>query len=146
MLPFDLRLAPKLFSTAADTTEWYVSQKWVQYIFLYLDDFIVLGPPDSLACENSRLILKQTYTDLGVPWHQQDGPMSDITFLGITVDRVRKELRLPPEKMERLVEAVSHWQTWRSITTTELETLIGVLQHAVIPGKTFLRRAITFSV
>ena len=77
---------------------------------------------------------------------KQDGPTSVITFLAIINVTVRQELRLPPEKLHRLLDAVSHWKARKSITKSELQSLLGVLQHAcrvIIPGKTFLRRAIS---
>lgn len=64
---------------------------------------------------------------------------------GIIIDKARQELRLPPDKLHRLLDAVSHWRTQRSISKNKLESLVGVLQHAcrvITPGKTFLGRAI----
>lgn len=83
--------------------------KGVQYIFHYLDDFIVIGSPDSHACENSILILKQTCADLGVPLppEKQDGPTSVITFLGITVNTVQKTKAPTGEDGEALRSSVT---------------------------------------
>ena len=50
MLPFGLRSAPKIFNSVADAVEWCVSREGVDYIFHYLDDFAVVGPPDSDTC------------------------------------------------------------------------------------------------
>ena len=47
-LPFGLRSAPKMFNVVADGLEWCICQRGVQCIFHYLDDYIVLGPPDSV--------------------------------------------------------------------------------------------------
>ena len=74
-----------------------------------------------------------------------EGPSSTITFLGITIDTVKGELRLPAEKLTRLIHTVSDWLARRSCTRRELESLIGVLQHAckvIRPGRSFQRRAI----
>ena len=49
-LPFGLRSAPKIFNVLADGLEWCVSKEGVPYIYHYLDDFIVLGPPGSPVC------------------------------------------------------------------------------------------------
>ena len=50
MLPFGLRSAPKLFNALADALEWCVAQEGVDSVFHYLDDFAVVGPPNSEAC------------------------------------------------------------------------------------------------
>ena len=147
MLPFGLRSAPKLFSAVADALEWCIAQG-VQHVFHYLDDFVVLGPPRSPACENALFLLKKTCADLGVPLapEKQDGPTSVIVFLGIIIDTVRQELRLPVDKLQRLMEMVSQWGREKACTRAELESLIGILQHAykvVQPGRSFLGRAIS---
>ena len=39
------RSAPKNFNAVVDTLEWYVIKEGDGYIYHYLDDFAVLGPP-----------------------------------------------------------------------------------------------------
>ena len=131
-LPFGLRSAPKIFNALADGLEWCVSKEEVPYIYHYLDDFIVLGPPGSPVCSQSLLTLKQLCSELNIPLAEdkQDGPTPVITFLGIVIDTVRGELRLPEDKLRRLTEAVQQWLGRKSCTRRELESLIGVLHHA----------------
>ena len=52
-LPFRLRSAPKIFNAVADALEWILKHRGIRYIYHYLDDFIVLGPPCRLrrVCE-----------------------------------------------------------------------------------------------
>ena len=45
MLPFELRLAPKIFNAIADVIQWHVEQVGVKEIDHYLDNFIVPGSP-----------------------------------------------------------------------------------------------------
>ena len=47
MLPFGLRSAPIIFTAIADALEWCIRQAGVDDVFHYLDDYVVLGPPDS---------------------------------------------------------------------------------------------------
>ena len=54
MLPFGLRSAPKLFNAVADAMEWHLPQRGVEQVFHYLDDFIVLGHPNSTECARMR--------------------------------------------------------------------------------------------
>ena len=148
MLPFGLRSAPKIFNAVADALEWCVIKEGVNVIYHYLDDFAVLGPPSSEECGNNLQKLKLVCEDLGVPLaaEKQAGPSTCIEFLGIIIDTVKQELRLPRDKLDRLLTAVQQWQARKSCTKRELESLIGTLHHActvVCPGRSFLRQAIT---
>ena len=147
MLPFGLRSAPKIFTAVADALEWCVHKRGVDYIFHYLDDFLVMGPPDSDMCKRSLELLISECNTLGVPLAPEklEGPSSVLTFLGIEINTSEGILRLPAEKLRRLISTVTEWLPRRSCTRKELESLIGTLQHAckvVRPGRSFLRRAI----
>ena len=80
MLPFGLRSASKLFNALADALEWCVAQEGVDSVFHYLDDFAVVGPPNSEACAQYLHTLVRV---CGVPLapEKQEGPTSVITFL-----------------------------------------------------------------
>ena len=93
------------------------------------------------------MILKQVCTELGVPLapEKQEGSSTTIVFLGIVIDTVKQELRLPEEKLKRLQASLKEWEKRKSCTRKELESFIGVLQHAcrvIKPGRSFLRQAI----
>lgn len=120
----------------------------MEYIFHYLDDFIVLGPPGSSDCKQYLDILERVCALLGVPLaaEKKDGPTWRIIFLGIIIDTMTGELSLPRDKLERLLGEVDRWAEKRWCTRKELESLIGSLQHAckvIRPGRSFLRRAIS---
>ena len=101
MLPFGLRSAPKIFNAVADALEWCVKQEGVEFLFHYLDDFAVVGPPNSRACHHALDMLKRICAELGVPLapEKQAGPSAIITFLGITIDTMKQEMRLPRDKL-----------------------------------------------
>ena len=105
MLPFGLRSAPKVFNAVADALEWCVAQQRVRHIYHYLDDFVVLGSPGSSECAAYLHTLQRVCLELGVPLapEKQDGPAEVLTFLGIEIDTVKQELRLPMEKLQRLL-------------------------------------------
>ena len=148
MLPFGLRSAPKIFSAVADALEWCVGQQGVEHICHYLDDFLTMGPPASPICEENLLALERLCASLGVPLapDKRMGPSPVLTFLGIVIDTERGELRLPDDKLQRLMDTLKVWLARRTCTRKELESLIGVLSYAckvVRPGRSFLRRAIS---
>ena len=147
MLPFGLRSAPKLFNAVADALEWCICQAGVTYIYHYLDNFIVVSPPSSSRCSCDLAALKSVCASLGVPLavNKEEGPTICLTFLGIEIDSVAAELRLPGDKLQRLLSTVSEWGDKKVCLRKELESLIGVFNHAckvVRPGRTFLRRMI----
>lgn len=145
VLPFGLRSAPKIFATIADCLEWILFQEGVSHCIHYLDDFLTLGPPNSDECQKNLGILCHVCDTLGFPLATEkvEGPNPVITFLGITLDSTRMELRLPPEKLAALKHKVEHWLTIRKATKQQILSLIGHLVHAakvIPPGRTFIRR------
>lgn len=142
-LPFGLRSAPKLFSAVADALAWAFRCLGVYSQVHYLDDFLFFGRPDSDEASAVLSVVMRACEDLGVPvaMHKTEGPASSLTFLGIIIDTVRLELRLPQEKLERLQELVAVWIHWKFCVRKELESFIGHLSHAatvVQQGRTFL--------
>ena len=145
MLPFGLWSAPKLFNAIADALEWCTRRGGVRHVFHYLDDFIVVGPPGSSECAEALKTLDRTFAQLGVPIadHKRDGPTTCITFLGIEIDTVSSQLRLPDEKLLRLRSLLTEWGDRKACNRRDLESLVGTLNHAckvVRSGRAFLRR------
>ena len=144
-LPFGLCSAPKLFNAVADTIEWIIRQQGVDPVFHYLDDFLLMGLPGSGQCTAHLSVVLAVFAQLGIPIAQEkvEGPLSTITFLGIEVDMVAMQLRLPATKLAELQDLVRAWLQRKSCLKKELQSLAGKLQHAckvVRPGRTFLRR------
>ena len=88
-------------------------------------------------------MLEGVYAQLGVPLapEKRDSPSSVLIFLGIIINTVKGELRLPADKLRRLSGAVEEWLGKKWCTRRELESLIGTLQHAcsvIRPGRSFL--------
>ena len=76
MLPFGLRSAPKIFNAVADALNWYMIQLGIRNVLHYLDDFIVIGPPNSPECGSALPLLKRTCEELKVPLacHKREAP------------------------------------------------------------------------
>ena len=71
------------------------------------------------------------------------GPVKVIEFMGIILDSVRMEARLPANKIERLRAAFDLFQNKRALK--ELQSIIGTLNFAckfIPPGRPFLQRMI----
>ena len=147
MLPFGLRSAPKIFNAVADALHWHLTRCGIGHLYHYLDDFIMLSPPRSPQCQHYLGTLQQEWGALGVPiaGHKTEGPTTCLVFLGIEVDTVAAELRLPSDKLQRLQILLHQWGDRKTCTRKELESLVGLLNHAckvVRAGRSFLRRMI----
>ena len=144
-LPFGLRSAPKLFNILADLLEWICYEQGVSHLCHYLDDFLTMGQPDSMECGHNLQLLIAVCQGLGIPLavEKVEGPSTNLEFLGIQLDTVRMEARLPEEKLRRISSLVQEWLPKRNATKREVLSLVGLLQHAakvVQPGRTFARR------
>ena len=74
---------------------------------------------------------------------KMEGPAVVLPFLGIELDTVAMQLRLPKEKLARVKATISQWVCKKIASKCELQSLAGLLQHAckvVRPGRVFLRR------
>ena len=98
-LPFGLQSAPKIFNAVADALEWMAGQEGITSLFHYRDDFLIVGSPGSLECSRHLTTLLPLFEQLRVPvtMEKLEGPTTSLTFLGIQMDTISMELRLPEE-------------------------------------------------
>ena len=153
-LPFGLRSAPKIFSALADGLLWILHAHGAVCSLHYLDDFLIMGPPDSQVCADALCTFLALCEELGVPVAEEktEGPSTTLTFLGIEIVTTTLQLRLPQDKLQNLAGLLDQWMRTsptqsprRSGTKRDLLSLIGLLNHAasvVQPGRTFLRSLI----
>ena len=144
-LPFGLRSAPKIFSAVADMITWALHCAGVKCQIHYLDDFLFICGPDTEEGNQTLEIALKVLQHLGVPVaaHKTEGPAVLVVFLGILIDTVAFELRLPLDKIQRLQALLTAWLSKKAHTRKELESLLGHLSHAatvIRPGRTFLRQ------
>ena len=69
-----------------------------------MDDFHTLGPPNSSQYEVNLLNCVHLFSDWGVSLHPDklEGPSSVLTVLGIELDSLALQARLPKEKFDRI--------------------------------------------
>ena len=146
-LPFGLRSAPFLFNQLSDGIEWILKHDYgLKHVIHILDDFFI-AEHSKLACLTSFSTLLRVFMLLKAPTVASItiGPSQQIEFMGIVLDSVRMEARLPQDKLIRIKDLLGSFQKRRSVRLIELQSLIGTLQFAckvVVPGRTFLQRAI----
>ena len=141
-LPFGLRSAPKIFTAIADAVEWIVRHEGASSI-MHLDDFLVVGAPNSSECAATLTTLLRVFDRLGLPvaLEKLEGPLSCLVFLGFELDSEARVICLPQLKLRELQFLIKSWVGRQSCTKKDLES-VGKLAHAsqvVRPGKTFMR-------
>ena len=63
-----------------------------------------------------------------------EGPSVCIVFLGIEIDYVSMEMRLPRDKLERLKETIKNWRGSKSCTKRELLSAIIAISYSPTNG------------
>ena len=144
-LPFGLRSAPKIFNALADAVQWMAEQQGIDDIWHYLDDFITCAAAGSGECSANLQLLQDLCDYLGITLATEkvEAASTCLTFLGIKIDTVVGEVRLPQAKLVALCQALEEWQDKKDCTKRELLSIAGKLRHAssvVRSGRTFVRR------
>ena len=147
ILPFGLRSAPHIFNSMAELLNWVMNTYGCNSIH-YLDDYFMahLGMP---RCQHFLNKAIHIWDDLGIPLAEGkvEGPAQIIKYLGITIDALNMEIRLPEDKMLQIKKLLQEWNNKQECTKRELLSLIGILGFAskvVKPGRMFTRRLIDF--
>lgn len=101
-LPFSLLSASKIFLAIADAVEWIVRQQGMEFVIHYLHDFLVVTAANKLIGSHSMCLFLEEFEQLGFPvaWDKLEDLSTCLTFLGFELDLVRKEIRLPQQKLE----------------------------------------------
>ena len=94
-------------------------------------------------------VILETFNNAELPIDpaKTEGPATTITFLGLEVDSIALEVRLPREKLENLKQLLLGFRGRKACKKRELLVLIGSLPHActIRSGREFLRRLIDLS-
>ena len=147
-LPFGLRSACQIFSRFGDVLQSLFEQQGIKaHVQHYLDDYLLVGRPNTTECRESLKTCFEMCSLLGVPLAEDktDGPATKITFLGFELDSEKLELSLPEEKVRKIRECIRPWAEGKAGKKRELLSLLGRLQHccqAIVMGRPFLRRLI----
>ena len=152
---FDMRLSmgsrfsPHNFDTIGQAVEFICRVNYlVKIIEHLLDDFITVEPSDSPPI--ALQVIKFVFQKLGIPLAEDKvfGPTTCLDFLGITLDTLLIEARLPQDKVEKLRALIASFTTRKKCTKRELLSLIGSFSFAckvIVLGRTFLSRMVRLS-
>ena len=108
-------------------------------MFHILDDCLIVAQTKELTDYNLKTFL-HICKEIGIPMAPDKtiGPDTSITFLGIELDTVKQEARLPQDKLSKCLEIICEFLHRKKVTLKELQSLCGLLNFAcqvVIPGR-----------
>ena len=117
-----------------------------QEVVHVLDDFLFLSGSEE-SCKGQLEEFLRMCASLGVPMSPEktEEPAQVMVFLGIEIDTLSRELRLPQQKVGDCKEVIQSFLGRAKATLREFQSLIGKLQFAccvLVPGRAFLRRLI----
>jgi hypothetical protein len=144
VLPFGLKSSCRLWDLYAAALQAFFELQGVEAVIHYIDDFlfVVRSRDQAQAHLDAALALCER---LGIPMapKKTEGPTTCLTFLGIELDTLAMEARLPEAKLAELGLLTEVWRKKSSATVRELQSLAGMLNFAcavVAPGRVFTRR------
>ena len=149
-LVFGSRSSPKIFDTFATAVTWILQNVYqVSPLLHLLDDFLVLSPPGSDG-QGIKARMLTAFSDLGVPLseHKTVGPSSCLEYLGIILDTINMQARLPDNKLERIRMILDKFLHLSKCKKRDLLSLLGHLNYAssvIPPGRSFISRLIQAS-
>ena len=147
-LPFGASMSPQIFQRLSSSVVRMMQSRGFTCIS-YLDDFLIIES-DKQRCEEAHNTLLNLLQDLGfvVNFDKVVAPTTRLTFLGVVIDSVSRELSLPLDKLQELHSLLQIWHNKKKATKRELQHLVGKLNWAariVRGGRTFLRHIIDLS-
>ena len=145
-LSFGTRVAPYIFSRLTDAIARYMIKCGFKVVN-YLDDFINVGA--SLEeCKSGQLALHTLLIRLGfsIAYNKVVTPNQCVVYLGVEINSVTWQLRLPQEKLSKLKSELVFFSGRSHASKKQLQRLCGILGHCstlVRGGRTFSHRVIS---
>ena len=143
-LVFGCRSSPKIFDSLSQAISWIASHNYgIEIIFHLLDDFLTVDEPDLCKGLRTKALLTHIFGLLAIPLslHKCIGPSSCLEYLGIILDSENMEARLPPDKVQRIIEFIDKLLCKSICTKLEILQLLGHFNFAsrvVLPGRAFV--------
>ena len=136
----------RIFEVFSTAITWIAKSKLGIDNVHYLDDFMLGSRSESEGQTKLKQFLKMC-DDIGIPIAKKKTffPNTCMSFLGIELDTVKQEMRLPLDKLELCKNEIDKLLQKKKARLREVQSVIGLLNFAcqvIIPGRAFLRRLI----
>ena len=143
-LCFGLCLGPSYFDKISGFVYNILADMYNIQAVNYLDDFIVIGATLEEATWAQKVVIKiLRYLGFYISWGKVTPPSQVCRYLGLDIDSIKMEIRLPKDKLEKLINLLKKYVGKSTISKKELESLGGLLahcSHVVDGGRTHSRR------
>ena len=144
-LPFGASRSPGIFHRVTQSVTRMMLRRNMTTL-AYLDDFLIIADTES-DCWKAYEELVTLLQNLGfsINWNKVTTPTQSLTYLGIEINSVSRQLILPDSKIQEIKSALQAASQRSKMTKREMQSLAGKLNFAarvVYGGRTFLRRII----
>ena len=149
-LPYGLRPAAFWFDLTANMLRYiYVKHGAANTTLYYLDDVITITN-DRDSCQDSLDKITEVCEKAGftISSKKTVGPSRIITFLGIEIDTIKKQLKMSDEKMAEIKSDLNDWKGKTYCSKRDLLSILGKMNFCsqmILHGKKFMRRLIELS-
>ena len=144
-LPFGLSTAPAIFVRAMEAIQRHFTRRGM-LVVVYLDDFLVIAP-DEETCKRQFQFLLDEFKEMGILVNQKKciSPTRACPFLGVVLDSVKMEIRVPEDKLRAIKEELAKFRAKfvEFAPCRQILGLVGKLSFyvkAVKGSRSFLRR------
>ena len=136
------------FSTAL---EWVAKQKLdIPFIIHVLDDFLIVASTKAECKKQLKRFIKFcNICGIPIAADKTIGPFQIIEFVGIELDTVNMQARLPESKIKKCMTKIENVLGKEKASLREIQVLSGLLNFAcnvVYPGKAFMRRIYNLTI
>lgn len=136
-LPMGCSLPCAYFESFASFLQWVVSyESGFDSIVHYLDDFLFVGPAGSPLYSYLLQLFSSISAFFGIPLAVEKTilPLISLEFLGITIDTLAMEFRLPADKIVRLKSSILVMLRRCKVLLRVLQSLLGINFFTSITG------------
>lgn len=142
-LAFGCRSSPKIFDQLSIAICWIAKQRYgISNIIHLLDDFLTVDAASEDGYRTMAL-LTMIFKQLSIPLSIKKtiGPLTELEFLGIILDSVNMQAKLPADKVQRLTDMLKTFCQMKFCTKLKLLSLLGHMSFAskvIVPGRSFM--------
>jgi hypothetical protein len=146
-LAFGSRSSPKQFSGLSEAIHFIATHNYgIEELLFMLDDFLAINQSGLLLeAHHTLALLTHIFGKLGIPLNPEktEGPVTTLQFMGVILDTVGMQVRLPRDKLDRIIQMLQSFEGKSKCTKRQLLQLIGHLVFACrvcIPLRSFISR------
>lgn len=110
----------------------------------YLDDYVTISDSYDSCVVNQNLVIKiLRYVGFQISWNKVTPPAKITRYLGIDVDTELMELRLPVDKITKMLDLIKQFKCRPVVSRRDIQKLAGLLAHCstlIKGGRSYCRR------